>query len=300
MINSGIRNDEHLIRPFTVGLISTAKGYVHVLDDFTLDVILKELDAISDFATYLTRKEKLLTSEKLVIAPGEEELLAYYLTHANNGEHDFIFPNPINLVLMSEGLWAGVSTDLRYVFKKKVDKVSYLWDYLIENFHQHFLDGTLVEGSNLDVNDHEIGLRIMASEPRLSRRHLAYALGDVMKLAPQRERAARVVTSQQNPDVGYTFVITASDAGAYDEYRKRRRSLLWAYCLVTRLKNPKLRYVIGIASEPMSEPMQSYDLLVFDTSRWTPEFEAEAQLLNERGILKNATPTHHRVSEYSE
>jgi hypothetical protein len=91
-----------------------------------------------------------------------------------------------------------------------------------------------------------------------------------------------------------------SDDGTDAGYRKRRERMSWAYCLVTRLKYPELRFVVGIGAEPMSEPMHSYDLLCFDTSRWTPELEREAKRLNELGIFKKPTVTHHRVSEYPE
>jgi hypothetical protein len=248
----------------------------------------------------LTKKEKLLTSGKLVIASGEEELLGYYLTHTENGEHDFAFSESLDGVSFQEGIWASVHPNPQYVAKKNCDRVSYLWDALIETYHQHFLDGTLVEGSNLAIRDHEIGLRIMASESRLSRRHLAHALGDAMDRTPPRMQFARTVLSAMRNGVAYVFLIVPPDDGTHEEYRKLRRSMLWAYCLVVRLKNPGLRYVIGIGAEPMSEPQHSYDLLCFDTSRWSPELEAEALRIHEKGLLKKTTETRHKVSEYPE
>lgn len=300
MLNSGVVCEGHLARPFTIGLIAPTKGYVHVLDDSTLDVILGELDTITDFTAYLTKKESLIMSNRLVIAAGEEELLAYYLTHGENGEHDFIFDEHTDAIWFDENSWVTTKTDARYVAKKNADRVSYLWDMLIETYHQHFLDGTLLEGSNLVITDHEIGLRIMASEPRLSRRHLVQALGDVMERAPPGKAMARTVMSRDRSGVAYVFLIVPPDDGTHDEYRKLRRSMLWAYCLVARLHNPKLKYVVGIGAEPMNEPEHSYDLLCFDTSHWAPALEAEAQRLHDQGILRRPTLTHHRTLEYPE
>jgi hypothetical protein len=65
--------------PFTVGDIAPERGYVHVLDDVTLDIVLPELDTIADFTAYLGAKERLVRSGRLLSAAGEEELLAYYL-----------------------------------------------------------------------------------------------------------------------------------------------------------------------------------------------------------------------------
>lgn len=41
-------------RLFTIGQIDPAKGYIHVFDDTTLDIILCHLDTITDFLLYLT------------------------------------------------------------------------------------------------------------------------------------------------------------------------------------------------------------------------------------------------------
>jgi hypothetical protein len=48
--------------PFAIGQIDPAKGYVHVLDDMTLDILLGKLDTIRDFVNYLAKKEKFVTS----------------------------------------------------------------------------------------------------------------------------------------------------------------------------------------------------------------------------------------------
>ncbi len=88
IIDSSIVGDQHYnqeyaeYQPFTIGRIDKDKGYIHVFDDTTLDIIMQTLDTISDFTKYLEKKERLLASEGFkIIAGGEEELLAYYLTH---------------------------------------------------------------------------------------------------------------------------------------------------------------------------------------------------------------------------
>lgn len=80
--------------PFTIGDVTSSNGgYVHVLDDVTLDVAMGELDTVADFTAYLEAKENFVRSGLLASAPGEEELIAYYLRHANqNSEHDFKIP----------------------------------------------------------------------------------------------------------------------------------------------------------------------------------------------------------------
>ena len=52
---------------------------------------MRQLDTISDFSAYLTKKEELLDGERFDSAAGEEELLAVYLAKTNrDGEHDRI------------------------------------------------------------------------------------------------------------------------------------------------------------------------------------------------------------------
>ena len=75
-----------------VGQVDPKKGYVHCLDDTTFGILLKTLDTLSDFVAYLTKKERFISNGHMLSAAGEEELLAYYLTHLNdNKEYDFAF-----------------------------------------------------------------------------------------------------------------------------------------------------------------------------------------------------------------
>lgn len=78
IINPLIKGDEHLKNPFMIGIPNPNKPYVHVFDDIALDVVLNELDTISDFIDYLEKKEEFITSGKLISAAGEEDLLAHF------------------------------------------------------------------------------------------------------------------------------------------------------------------------------------------------------------------------------
>lgn len=96
-----IKGREHYegdgIEPFYVGLVDPDREYVHVLDDTTLDIILKSLDTVDDFVAYLERKEAFVASGRLKLAMGEEEMLAHYLRHVDaDGIHEFHVPTPVN------------------------------------------------------------------------------------------------------------------------------------------------------------------------------------------------------------
>ena len=66
-------NAAHSI-PFTVGDIDPSKSFAHILDDTSLDVLMRELDTISDFVAYLDKKEEFFRSGRDFFCAGEEEL----------------------------------------------------------------------------------------------------------------------------------------------------------------------------------------------------------------------------------
>jgi hypothetical protein len=104
--SSLIGGDAHRDMPFTIGQINPDKGYIHVFDDTTLDIVMSTLDTITDFTAYLTKKEQFLTGRRVIHAAGEEELLAIYLRRLNkHGEHDFIIKGDYDTLSFDEGIW---------------------------------------------------------------------------------------------------------------------------------------------------------------------------------------------------
>ena len=60
-IDPSIKGDAHWrdekTPPLTIGDVDPDGPFIHVLDDATLDILLGELDTITDFTSYLTKKE---------------------------------------------------------------------------------------------------------------------------------------------------------------------------------------------------------------------------------------------------
>jgi len=303
MIQPDIVGDAHLASPFRIGQLDPARGYVHIFDDVTLNIILRELDTITDFTEYLTRKEAAVTSGRLGGAAGEEELLAHYLTELNGeGHHDIIIPADVTAAWFIEGSWQDVSSNTQYAAKKKADQQSYAWDRLIEAFSKHIAAGTLASGNEHPLTDHELGLRIMASEPRLARRNLAEAILDLMRNAPRDKQAVRHVLSKQSPERGYVFLVSPKQShDSYDQYRQKRTALLAAYCHVAKLKSPALLDIVGIAVDLPGPDGGSEDLLYLNARNWTEEENARTRELQEvTGILVSPRETHYHDNEYPE
>jgi hypothetical protein len=289
------------VTPFTIGQIDPAKGYVHILDDTTLAILLLTLDTISDFIKYLGKKENLFSTRDVVIAAGEEELLASYLANLNSDEeHDFIFPKDANCVILDEGHWTDFKNHPQRLAQLEANRISYLWDSLIEKFSHHIMGGTQYFTSSLTPNDSERGLRFLAAENRTRRRMLAEGLRHVAKSANREQRYTRIYQGVRTDEPYYVFLALSSARAANEtQYREVRRRLTENYLLVCKRKFPNAEDIIGIAVSPTCDEFSSEDLLYLDARDWTPELDAEADAVqNELGILRKPTPTFGTINEY--
>jgi hypothetical protein len=296
-IRTDIVGDGGPHRPFSVGLGPAGKPFVHILDEFALEVILNEFDTASDFLTYLAARERFLGDpDRLVIAPGEEQLMAAYLLNMRGDYHWFI-PAPKegeiepDLMAFDESHFEELRSRAEYRAKKEADRPSYIWDELIERFIR--TGDPKVAGTHFKQTNQELeeGLRIIASESRFNRRMLARALRNALVKAaghPGR-RFARVVTAAQDADRVYIFVVLpARPEESYDEYRRHRAAVLHAYCRCAHLKFPKATTFIGIG---MDHPVKAYkggseDLFIYLPQELTEEARLEVERFrSELGIL---------------
>ncbi|WP_439543402.1 hypothetical protein [Hyphomicrobium sp.] len=309
------------VTPFVVGDVNPEGSYVHVLDDATLDIVLGELDTISDLTTYFIRKERLVRNGQLVWANGEEDMVAYYMTRLNReGEHDFTLPDGASLtendhITLAGGFYARMRQNPQYQAKKLADRNSYLWDKLINQFTTHMLAGTSVifEGQTSLLSDLEEGVRHMALVPRYKRRLYGDSILDVLQGGQSTDRYMRaMLPGPTEPDrsTGFFFMTLAvanwSLDGGYEQYRKVRMAMLKAYALALHETNPNLEQVVGIATEPpdpRAESGSSEDLILMEKPNWTDELRADLdkkkRLFNimepgnfkERSLLGNEFPS---------
>lgn len=275
-----IIGEGHRAAPFHIGQVAPARGYVHVLDDVALDILLGELDTVSDLVTYLARKEKFVASGLLGMAAGEEELLAFYLGNLNkDGEHDFIVNEQGATVAIDEGLWDGLSRLPQYLNAKKENKISYLWDAVIEQIAPHVFHGTLQHATTDSVDENALALRVMASESRVGRRVLANAFAEKFETTPVNRRSVRVVLSPTTRDAGYVWLLypRPDNWNDYDQHRQERAGLLIAYCRAFKAKYPQIRIIVGLACEPKGSDGGSEDLVYLDTTGWSDHDMEEAR-----------------------
>ena len=287
--------------PFTIGRPTHKKRFIHVLDELTLDVLLMELDTASDFINYLSKKEKFLFDINTdLIITGEEELLALYLSHPLPDYDGFSFPDlepSKGIAFIKEGEWNKFYRSRAYALWKRKVAQSYAWDRLIEHQTTHIQKDTAGvlhkhDANFKDMHAHEIVLRKMAEEGRLTRQLIAEQHEDLLlkKLVSDGEnRFVRtiVVPSRSNRAYVLLVLIRMPDQD-YDEYREARRESLVGYCRASRLKIPGIEEVVGIASDEESSSLLTQDFLYMEFGKEFSQKEKEVDiaLLRSAGIWK--------------
>ncbi|MBE3096579.1 MAG: hypothetical protein IMZ44_05550, partial [Planctomycetes bacterium] len=250
--------------PFAVGQVDPKRGLIHVFDDKTLDIMLRELDTVSDFLGYLTRKEELISSGRLAKASEESDLLAVYLTHIDHTgrQHGFPLLPDNSRLLVDDGKWNSLAQNPQYIAKKHADKISYAWDHIIEEMSGHAVNGTLVYDPPPFAKS-ELILRIMASESRLGRRVLSDALRGLLKDTPNRKGqiGIKTVLSKDVKGTAYVFVAMSNDGRPDELFRLYRRNYLDEYCRVVAAQHKDVRRFVGLATEVGWGAERSYDLV---------------------------------------
>jgi hypothetical protein len=237
------------------------KGFVHVFDETSLAAVISECDTVTDFIAYLSAKETLYGKGVEIIfdSGGEEDLLALYVHRGRQ------FPPEMKgRVLLPGTNWVDFTAKDEYRAKKAADRVSYVWDGLVDHVATQALAGDLEFGSSL--TETEVGLRTMAREDRFSRRLLADAWMEF--LDPAKKVESRLFVSPSG--VAYVFL-----ALPYGTDRAFRRATLSNRCFVARSKIEGLgNVVVGIATERRNTgqpPGFSLDLCFLRKEDWTAE-----------------------------
>lgn len=308
MIMPTVSGDDHLRpekeggRPFVVGQVTPRKGFVHVLDEVSLEAVLSTLDTISDFVAYLQKKENFILSGRLGLAYGEEDLLAYYLKDINDaGEHDFILPDDGSILVLEEGHFANYMGREESVAKRAADHVSEIWDNLIEEFTGHVVAGTLYQSTDPSVQTQERILRVLAREPRVRRRMLSRGMLEKLQATPKEQSGIRTFGPSHPGDPWYVFLCAPESWGSNErEYREGRVAFLMAYCKVVKLENPDAETIVGIATETGAlNRGRSHDLVLLDGTDWThQDFEEAREIQEEMGFFKNVRRIEGSEPEY--
>lgn len=298
--------DEEYIKnhPFVINDINPNKTFIHVFDEFTLDILFGELDTTHDFVTYLSAKEDAIRSNKFYFVAGEEDLIALYLM--NEG---LLRPNPFDTddpelakhrLGIHEGLWLDYVISLERRMLKEANQASYFWDDLIENFAIHTIQGTvplvsseLIAKFNNRVIGQEQAIRWMAGESRFVRRMLAEDFRKKIQSTPHDRRSSIISFSPINKNTCFILVLFPKDKSEdYQSYRYKRLNSLYFYGLACKFKFPEAEKITLIGREPLNGEGCSEEVLALRLDKLSEEaIEIAKEIIEELDILKNVQKT---------
>ncbi len=257
------------------------KKTVHVFTREFTEIVLNELDTITDFVKYLEDKECFLNDKNLSlnIQGGEQELLAYYLM--NNGDFSKISHN--NKIVILDGCWDGLINKPEYKLKKLEDEISYGWDDIINRTHMGSIN-------------YEVVARELARPSRSERRFLSKAFLDAHISAHENKNPKINSLRRMIPSDGVTYCFLFNDD---PEPRNNRKAMLSAICWVARGLYPENKKVIGIATEMKIMPTCSYDFVSMDLPELTDDNKEYIKNLQETfSIFINPTIKEAYEDEY--
>ena len=258
-------------------------GFVHLLDEFSLQAFFSELTTITDFVRYLLAAERIFErgAKPVFVGSGAEDLLALYV---QNGEDFGLFDPDTGepaLALIQEGVWEALIKHPDYLARNNDLESSYAWDRLIKHFVEDLLTDGMFDMFRREVTQNELALVAMAMQPRGHRANLADAFLEFLH-PTTKHVAARVVVA----DSQAAFVFTAGDSAD----RELRARELMLRCLVVRGRCSSVKTVVGIATDrpQAGKRGHSSDIVYLHMPDWDPaETTKVDQIQAELGYFKN-------------
>ena len=299
-IDTSLIDKAHYKSPFKVGWVNGKNKYVHVFDEITLDIVLKELDTIYDFVSYLKAKEELLHAKGIDLAvPGEEELLALYLSNFDQKKQSHLFPQlpPNCLLALREGDWVKLCNSNAYKAREKANQISHIWDELIEYQNWFIISGnSKVISESKNATSQEKLMRIMASESRLTRRSLGESFLTANKNETKESRFTRIILSTSKSSLAYVFLsLPHPDDLELEDYLEMRRYDIQLYAFGAKLKFEYINEIIGIVFEPNKNEfgLIDYFYLNFNNEKIDEKFASflREQLIKEKMWQDSAITT---------
>jgi hypothetical protein len=267
---------------------------VHVFDSHNLPIIFDELDTVTDLARYFAAKIAAINNFDYLIYCGEEDLLAHYYSNFDEATkaHFIGSRDPsLNAVLIGEGEWKAFVGHAAYQRKKEADRVSYVWDELIQQTAENALEGRLL--GNPSFLRGESALHEMAREPRFWRCALSeHILQSIGNFPTSDQPAVRHVSLMPSSHAGKAYVflqLKVSEVHDHDNnyynnvYRPKRGELLEIACGAAKNHSPELSTIVGIAIDApkYAGKWNPEDFLLRDCRDWSDERRQHYERANE-------------------
>ncbi len=259
----------------------------HILDSANFEILLKELDTITDFINYLKEKEKAINLCKIITYAGEEDVMGQYLRTIDpkTGKHYILKDENKNLIVNFDNMiWKNFSNSYEYKEKKIIDKSSYIWDNYLQKLCEYALNGELT--GNIDIFQENSPIKEMAKESRFHRRILSNKLIQAVNYFPEivddYTRYVRFIMSENNKSAYVFLQIKYNEQEDYEKIvRPKRRQMLNIACGALKNKYSFLKKIIGIAiNSPKHHVYTDQDYILLDCRIWTRKDRSHYYNLN--------------------
>lgn len=273
------RSDRVALHPMR--FLEEIKGHLaHVFVLNFTELILNELDTVSDFCEYLRALESIARDARMVLNGGEEELLAHYLAKGRT----FQWLDPANVNFVHDGAWDAVKKSEGYLHWKRENEVSYFWDQLIDMAH---------EGSR-EEPQYERVARELARSNRFDRRLLAKTFIDGHEKAHNERRNNVYRRVFDFGGLTYCFVYMHNPLKP-----AVRKNLLGHTCFVARGKFPTNTKVLGAATEMRLDLGHTFDFCLLQKDDWTADDQRRVEEIQDKfGIFLNPQMTTFNEEQY--
>jgi hypothetical protein len=290
-IRPAITDDE---QAFTIGKLTSSNGWAHVLGASELEVLLAELSTIHDFVEYLSKKEVLFDSGRFIEAECETDLLAYYLWH----DRDFKLQSVTSFVL-KPNLWNQVQSHPSFIEARTQNETSVFWDNLIEYLNTLYMKEELEHGNENTPAEHEVSVRVLASESRFSRRLLTKWILKRVDKEPNGYVSSFHPSINQD-DVLYVLLVgPGAEKSEYTTYREHRKKQLTLRCYAAKAASINHRIIFGFGFDARGFKGQSEDFILIDTGGWTEDDLSRAEKIRQDlGYFVDGISNQTRVSEW--
>ncbi|MGA2093683.1 MAG: hypothetical protein ABSH16_09790 [Sedimentisphaerales bacterium] len=271
--------------PFIIKSMIPIKGRrVHVFTRHFTEIILNELDTVFDFTKYLCDKEELHnTVNSIIVDGGEEEILGHYIL--NNKTFRVPEGSKPFIVYVEDGQWSDLVNRKEYKAKQKENKISYLWDHLIDICHT---------GDSLE---YELIARLMARSNRFERRILADAFFGAHCVADQGQDGLSYRRTMMTNGITYCFLFCGNSKN--ESERELRKKQLVVMCFIARGQIQENTKVIGIATDQHINPHIEFDYCFIDKPQWTKDDNVVMeQNMKDTGIFTKLDKRYKRFTEF--
>jgi hypothetical protein len=265
------------------------------MDGPSLDILLSELDTVSDLLAYLRWKEDLTENGRLERASSEPDLLAYYIERVRvTQNYRPTLPDGAVRLSVPAGTWERYETSEARQSRRQANESSRVIDRLVEQFNRNAFARTEHGASTPGVAGLEKIMRFLSKEPRTRRRIIGDALETLLRETPADHFSAMTVVHPSEPgEPRYVLLLLSphhrdTRVRDYAEYRDFRLWMLSQYCRAVRYQFPDADDIVGIATDLTQGTGRSEDAVYYDGRNFTDQDAIAAQDLIERtGALQS-------------